>query len=139
MLYISNSELDTMKIAENMAKNAKKGDAIALSGELGSGKTFFARAFINYFSRGKEEVIVVSPTFNIVKMYDTADFTIYHLDLYRLKKVDELYELDLDNIFQNVSLVEWPALMYEIVPKNRLKSVEIRITNGYREFIVQDS
>jgi tRNA threonylcarbamoyladenosine biosynthesis protein TsaE len=128
-----------MKIAENMAKNAKKGDAIALSGELGSGKTFFARAFINYFSRGKEEVIVVSPTFNIVKMYDTADFTIYHLDLYRLKKVDELYELDLDNIFQNVSLVEWPALMYEIVPKNRLKSVEIRITNGYREFIVQDS
>jgi tRNA threonylcarbamoyladenosine biosynthesis protein TsaE len=141
MLYLSNSELDTVEIAENIAKNTKKGDIIAISGDLGSGKTFFAGAFINYFLRcqGREEVNVISPTFNIVRMYSTTDFIIYHLDLYRLKKVEELYELDIDSIFQNVSLIEWPTLLYRIAPRRRLKSIEIHFVANSREFSVEDS
>ncbi len=94
---------------------------ILLNGEIGAGKTFFSNIFINYFLKyyEKEEIQVKSPTFNIVKTYDlTKDLKIYHFDLYRIKKTTELYELDIENAFENICLIEWPDLIRDIIPYN---------------------
>jgi tRNA threonylcarbamoyladenosine biosynthesis protein TsaE len=139
MIYRSDSEEDTVKIAEEVASCTKNGDMIALSGDLGSGKTFFARAFIRYFFPPEERarVNIVSPTFNIVKIYDTPVFTIYHLDLYRLKRPEELYELDVENIFGNVSVVEWPDMIYGLRPRSSVVGIKINIDGDHREFVVE--
>ncbi|MDR1494502.1 MAG: tRNA (adenosine(37)-N6)-threonylcarbamoyltransferase complex ATPase subunit type 1 TsaE [Rickettsiales bacterium] len=141
MIYRSASEEDTIKIAEHIASHTKKGYMITLSGDLGSGKTFFARAFIKYFfpSRERAGLNVISPTFNIVKTYRSPSFTLYHLDLYRLKRIEELYELDLETIFQNVSVVEWPNLIYGLRPRESTLQIEIGFFEGnHREFTVEE-
>jgi tRNA threonylcarbamoyl adenosine modification protein YjeE len=139
VIYRSNSEEDTVKIAEDIASRTKNGDAIALSGDLGSGKTFFARAFIKYLlpPEDREGITVISPTFNLVRIYDTPAFGIYHLDLYRIKKSEELYELDLETIFRNVSLIEWPTLIYRFRPRSLMINIEIRLWEDHRDFILE--
>lgn len=139
MIYNSFSEDDTIKIAQDIASKIKKGDIITLSGDLGSGKTFFTNAFINYIllQDKMKPVNIVSPTFNIVKTYETNKFTIYHFDLYRLKHQEELYELDLDTAFQNVSLIEWPEIINNILPEKNIIKIRIEISENFREFIVE--
>lgn len=139
MIYNSFSEDDTIKIAQDIASKIKKGDIITLSGDLGSGKTFFTNAFINYLllQDKMKPVNIVSPTFNIVKTYETNKFTIYHFDLYRLKHQEELYELDLDTAFQNVSLIEWPEIINNILPEKNIIKIRIEISENFREFIVE--
>jgi tRNA threonylcarbamoyl adenosine modification protein YjeE len=133
--YWARKEVDTQRLAESLAQKTKKGDVIALIGDLGSGKTFFAGAFINYFL--KNPVSVTSPTFNLIKTYETPQFTIHHLDLYRLKTVEELWELDVDSIFQDVTLVEWPDLLYQIRISGRWREVRLKIlNNGGREILL---
>ncbi|MDR3078509.1 MAG: tRNA (adenosine(37)-N6)-threonylcarbamoyltransferase complex ATPase subunit type 1 TsaE [Rickettsiales bacterium] len=141
MIYKSFSERDTRELAERVAGGVKRGDMVTLSGELGSGKTFFARALIEYFFPPQERTSlnVTSPTFNLVKGYSTPGFDIYHMDLYRIGKVEELYELDLETIFQNVSLVEWPSLIYGLRPRDSTLEIEIRVLEDHREFILGDS
>ncbi|MDR1425619.1 MAG: tRNA (adenosine(37)-N6)-threonylcarbamoyltransferase complex ATPase subunit type 1 TsaE [Rickettsiales bacterium] len=139
MIYRSNSKGDTQAIAEDIARQTKNGTMIALSGDLGSGKTCFARAFIRYFFPREERanVNVTSPTFNLVKVYNTPVFTIYHLDLYRIKMFEELYELDIETISRNVSLVEWPDMIYRLRPKESVVRVKINIFDDHREFVLE--
>jgi tRNA threonylcarbamoyladenosine biosynthesis protein TsaE len=120
--YLIKSEKETINLAEKIAANIKRGDVIALDGELGSGKTFFVSSFIKYIYRKESQfsVDVTSPTFNIVKSYNTSSFTIYHFDLYRVKKVEELYELDFEDAFQNVSLIEWPKIAEGLLPESTI-------------------
>lgn len=134
MLYKLFSEEDTVKVAEALAKESKSGDIIALSGELGSGKTFFANAFINYFLAKNDmaKINVTSPTFNLVKVYDVGDFDVYHFDLYRIKNEKELLELDFDSAFTNISLIEWPEIAVNLFPKKQVRNVRIDICEGYR-------
>lgn len=88
MEYIINNENEMVNFAESIAKTTTVGTIILLNGDLGSGKTFFSNAFINYFNKieGKNVENITSPTFNIVKSYKTNNFNIYHFDLYRIKK-----------------------------------------------------
>src|SRR4051812_29046622 len=88
----------TERLAAIIAAQARAGDAILLSGDLGAGKTHFARAFINALTPGTEEV--PSPTFTLVQTYDAAvgsePVEIWHFDFYRLKTPEETLELDIE-------------------------------------------
>jgi len=113
---------DLEKIANNIKKITSPGDSIFLYGEIGVGKTTFARMLINkYELKNKiKKSEVLSPTFNIVFEYDIKDFTIKHYDLYRLKNVKDLQNIGLfENTEQCITLIEWPELIKE-KPLNRI-------------------
>jgi tRNA threonylcarbamoyladenosine biosynthesis protein TsaE len=118
-------EAATAAFAAHIAALARPGDVIALKGELGAGKTSFARAFIR--ARGGVEA-VPSPTFTLVQVYDLADGPIWHIDGYRLRDPEEAWELDIEDAFEGgVSLIEWPERLGSLVPARRL---EITLTEG---------
>jgi tRNA threonylcarbamoyladenosine biosynthesis protein TsaE len=111
-------EAATAALAGRVAQLARASDVLALAGDLGTGKTVFARAFIRALE-GDEEV--PSPTFTLVQAYDAPAFTVYHFDLYRLESPDEAYELGIEDAFaEGVSLIEWPDRLGSLLPKERL-------------------
>src|ERR1700688_5301802 len=96
----------TAALAAHIAALARPGDVIALKGELGAGKTSFARAFIR--ARGGDET-VPSPTFTLVQVYDLPDGAVWHFDLYRLRQPGDAWELGIEDAFRDgISLIEWP-------------------------------
>jgi tRNA threonylcarbamoyladenosine biosynthesis protein TsaE len=113
-------EAATARLARRVARLAHPGDVIALRGELGSGKTAFARAFIG-------EPDVPSPTFTLVQIYErppgeSAAARIWHFDLYRLKDPEEAVELDIEDAFaEGISLVEWPERLGLLLPAEALE------------------
>jgi tRNA threonylcarbamoyladenosine biosynthesis protein TsaE len=118
-------EAATAALAARVAALARPGDVIALKGELGAGKTSFARAFIG--ARGSAEV-VPSPTFTLVQLYEVGDSAIWHFDCYRLRDPEEAWELNIEEAFQDgISLIEWPERMAPLVPARRL---EITLSAG---------
>ena len=111
-------EAATAALAARVAALARPGDVIALKGELGAGKTSFARAFIR--ARGCGEA-VPSPTFTLVQIYDVGDAAIWHFDCYRLRHPEEAWELAIEDAFNDgISLVEWPERLGPLVPSRRL-------------------
>ena len=112
------------KLSNKIKEKISTGDTILLYGEIGVGKTTFARLFINNFEKynklKKSEVL--SPTFNIVFEYKIKDFTIKHYDLYRLKNDQEITNVGLfENIEQDITLIEWP----ELIKKKPLNRIDI--------------
>lgn len=113
------NEAATAALAARMAALARVGDVIALRGELGAGKTSFARAFIR--ARGYRGD-VPSPTFTLVQVYDTSDFAVWHFDGYRLRDPEEAWEVGVEDAFHSgVSLVEWPERFGALIPARRLQ------------------
>ncbi|MBT3358235.1 MAG: tRNA (adenosine(37)-N6)-threonylcarbamoyltransferase complex ATPase subunit type 1 TsaE [Rhodospirillales bacterium] len=109
----------TEALGRALAGLARAGDVIALWGDLGTGKTVFARAFIRALSDPEEEV--PSPTFTLVQTYDFAEGTIYHFDAYRLEKPEEAFELGIEDAFcDGISLIEWPGRLGSLLPFERL-------------------
>ncbi|MBU2533644.1 MAG: tRNA (adenosine(37)-N6)-threonylcarbamoyltransferase complex ATPase subunit type 1 TsaE [Alphaproteobacteria bacterium] len=94
-------------LAELVAQKANRGDMITLRGDLGAGKTTFARYLIRSLL-GSDEAEVPSPTFTLVQSYDTARFEVRHFDLYRISGPDELDELGFHETNDCLTLVEWP-------------------------------
>jgi len=110
------------KIADKIKKKLLLGDVIFLYGEIGVGKTTFARFLINSFENEKKikKSEVLSPTFNIVFEYEIKAFTIKHFDLYRLKNDNDIKNIGLyENLEQSITLIEWPELIKN-KPENRL-------------------
>ena len=110
------------KIADKIKKILLPGDVVFLYGEIGVGKTTFARLLINSFENQvkikKSEVL--SPTFNIVFEYDIKEFTIKHFDLYRLKNERDIQNIGLyENSEHSIILIEWPELIKK-KPSNRI-------------------
>lgn len=106
-------------LAGVVASAARPGDAILLSGDLGAGKTTFARAFIRARgARAGEPVAEVpSPTFTLVQQYAFATGMVWHFDLYRIEDASELTELGLDEALAGgIALIEWPARMGGAAP-----------------------
>ena len=91
----------TGSLAASLAVLARPGDVIGLSGDLGTGKTSFARAFIAARAAlcGAPEEEVPSPTFTLVQTYEMAGETIWHFDLYRLDRAEDAYELGIEEAF----------------------------------------
>jgi len=122
------------KIANNIKKILSQGDAIFLYGEIGVGKTTFARLLINSFEDEKKikKSEVLSPTFNIVFEYEIKELIIKHFDLYRLKDNNDIKNIGLfENSEQNIILVEWPVLIKD-KPKNRI-DLFFEYTKDYNE------
>lgn len=114
------SEHDTTRIATKFAGLIQPGDVLLLDGEIGAGKSAFARALIRAFAGA--EIEVPSPTFTLVQTYTFDALTIWHCDLYRLSHSDEALELGLDEAFEtDVSLIEWPDRLGDLAPKNALR------------------
>lgn len=104
-------EAGTARLAAAIARRARRGDVVALVGDLGAGKTVFARAFIQARAAdaGAGVAEVPSPTFTLVQVYEIGDETIWHADLYRIADPSEIDELGLDEArADGILLVEWP-------------------------------
>ncbi|MEI6573648.1 MAG: tRNA (adenosine(37)-N6)-threonylcarbamoyltransferase complex ATPase subunit type 1 TsaE [Alphaproteobacteria bacterium] len=102
-------ENDTIVFARILAPCLQKGDLITLSGDLGSGKTAFARALIRALANN-DMLEVPSPTFTFIQTYDTQKLSLIHCDLYRLREPDELIELGFDELSRDsLALVEWAS------------------------------
>ena len=113
---------DLQKITNRIKKILLPGDVIFLYGQIGVGKTTFARLLINNYENEKKlkKSEVLSPTFNIMFEYDIKDFTIEHYDLHRLKNEKEIINIGLfANLEQNITIVEWPELIKK-KPINRI-------------------
>jgi tRNA threonylcarbamoyladenosine biosynthesis protein TsaE len=122
-------EAATGALARALAALVRPGDVIALCGDLGLGKTTFARFFIR--AQLGEDTEVPSPTFNLVQTYETNVGTIWHFDLYRLESPDEAFELGIEEAFADgISLIEWPDRLGDLLPTERL---EIRLETGDAE------
>lgn len=113
------SELELARVAEHVAFMLAPGDALALEGDLGAGKTTFARALIRALSNGAA-VEVPSPTFTLVQIYTGPRFDIAHFDLYRLSEPQELLELGLDDALKRgIAIIEWPSRAEGLLPADR--------------------
>ena len=124
--FVLSSMQDTTRFGQLLAENVVAGDTILLSGEVGAGKTALARACIQarLAEIGAIED-VPSPTFTLVQVYELTNTQIWHADLYRLTSVDELYELGLDQAFEeDICLIEWPDRLGALRPEGAL-SVQI--------------
>lgn len=118
---ISNSDLDTIKIAKTLAKFLTTGDTVILTGELGAGKTKFTEGFLSYYNLQDE---ISSPTFNIVNEYKTSFSTIYHFDVYRLFDINEFYEIGGEEYFdKGICLIEWGEQIEDALPLELIKVV----------------
>ena len=134
----SHSEKDTYELGRSMAEQARPGDIFCLEGDLGVGKTVFAKGFGR--GLGIEEPIS-SPTFTIVHEYYDGRLTLYHFDAYRIDDPAELYEIGYDEYFygDGVCLIEWPSKIEELIPEG---AVYINIAkdpeqgSDYREITV---
>ena len=110
------------KIADKIKKILSPGDVVFLYGEIGVGKTTFARHVINGFENEKKlkKSEVLSPTFNIVFEYKIKKFKIHHFDLYRLKNFKDIKNIGLFENSENIlTLIEWPELIKK-KPSNRI-------------------
>ena len=110
------------KISNKIKKILSPGDVVFLHGEIGVGKTTFARLLINNYESEKKlkKSEVLSPTFNIVFEYDIKEFTIKHFDLYRLKNERDIQNIGLyENSEHSIILIEWPELIKK-KPSNRI-------------------
>ncbi len=124
MEYISQSEEETKKIAQNLAIKLKdSGGVVGLTGDLGAGKTTFAQGFAK--GLGIEERIL-SPTFILMRQYKIpgSNKVFYHLDLYRLENSSEIEQLGLMEILENqenIVLIEWAEKIYNLLSANSIK------------------
>lgn len=122
----SGSPEETRRIAADFASRLRDGDVVALSGDLGAGKTQFAQGVAQ--GLGVSEP-VTSPTFNIVFEYGSGRIKLYHFDLYRLDGPEQLEDIDFyvttDASTPGVALVEWADMFPEEMPEGAV-SVTIR-------------
>lgn len=131
--YTAYDVQDTLELAQNIESEKFPNMVICLTGDLGSGKTMFTKAFAQALEVTEE---VTSPTFNIIKEYESGEIPLYHMDVYRLDgKVDEL---GIEEYYtkKGVTIIEWADMIEEYLPKNRL-DIHIKILDEEkRRFIV---
>ena len=112
------SEAETVALAQAMAARTRAGDALLLSGNLGAGKSTFARAFIRARA-GDASLDVPSPSFTLVQTYE-LDPPVTHFDLWRLTGPDDVAELGLDAALAGIALIEWPDRLGPLAPREAI-------------------
>ena len=133
-ILISNGPLETKDLAIRLKENLRNGDVILLKGEIGAGKSHFARSLIQAAMDKIEDV--PSPTFTLVQTYYTTVGPIWHADLYRLNDHNDVFELGLIDAFgHEIVLIEWPERLGYLEPSDALKVEIIILENDKREVI----
>ena len=138
--FFINSQSEMVEFAKEIANSIEGNKVIALFGNLGVGKSFFAKNLINFLQEIPSEVL--SPTFNIVYSYKTQKGEIFHFDLYRIKHEEELENIGFfETIKSNITLIEWPQIAEKYLPKNCLKITIKNVINHHeeaREIIIEN-
>lgn len=142
MKYLSNSDIETVNIGKKLGNILSSGDVVALSGILGSGKTWFTKGIGLGFGVDPDEVIV-SPSFSLVNEYE-GRCLMYHVDLYRLNSLTDIMSIGLDDYFhdQSIVVIEWAERCPEILPSGYInvridilgeneRSIEINSDNSF--------
>ena len=118
-------ESATERLGATLAERLRVGDVVGLKGELGAGKTTLARAIIRA-AAGDRELIVPSPTFTLVEVYETPRGSFWHFDLYRLEAAEQVYELGWEEaLAEGIALVEWPERLGKLLPKHLSVTLEV--------------
>ncbi len=114
--YLSRSVADTERIAGELARTLKGGECIALHGDLGAGKTQFARGLVR--GLGGDARGVSSPTYVLLHVYETPSLTVYHLDAYRVHGADDFEQIGFEELLDQggVVIVEWASRVSELIP-----------------------
>ncbi len=108
----------TQALGARLAPYLRARDIICLSGDLGAGKTTLSRGLICALCGAQD---VPSPTFTLLQTYDGPDFGVWHFDLYRIKAPEEIWELGVEDAFdEGVSLIEWPERLEHLRPDGTL-------------------
>lgn len=134
--FISKSPEETFEIAKKFSSELKQGDIVALIGSLGSGKTIFVKGICDGLSAQQNPL---SPTFSIINEY-RGKFVIYHFDFYRIKNLEELYDIGFEDYFNNdgICLIEWADLFEEILPEEYIRvTIEFGEIENKRKIIIE--
>lgn len=124
---------DMLALAKNISLIVAPKDVLCLSGEIGAGKTTFARFFLGALGIVEE---VPSPTFNLVFVYDTNNVPVWHFDFYRLSDAREVYELGFeDALEEGITLIEWPQRILGLLPNDRI-DILISVDSSERRSII---
>ena len=116
---ILKNENQTKKIAEKISQVLLHGDTVLLKGKLGTGKTLFTKFIIRSLFG---VVDVTSPTFNLVKVYQSSQLSLWHCDFYRLKKSSESEELGVfDDLERKITIIEWPEIAKDYFQNDELE------------------
>jgi tRNA threonylcarbamoyladenosine biosynthesis protein TsaE len=130
MKVLLSNVADTIKLGEKIAQFAKKNEIICLKGDLGTGKTTLARSFIQYLTNSNK---VLSPTFPMLLTYEYANNIIWHYDMYRLKKPEDVWNLNLEDALNNgIIIIEWPEIIEYLLPEKRIEIVMKDLNNNAR-------
>ena len=127
------SEDDTIELAQNIESEKFPNMVICLIGDLGCGKTVFAKAFAQALGINDN---ITSPTFNIIIVYDGGVMIMFHMDVYRLSDVKQ--DLGIEEYFtkRGVCIIEWADLIEDILPKNRLDIKFKMIDENTRQLVI---
>ena len=123
------------KFCEKISQNLDHGNIICLFGELGSGKTTFARSIIkSIYRKNKSQAprSIKSPSFPILITYEVKNIEIYHYDLYRISNSNELFELNIfENLENSITLIEWPEIILKELKSKKYFSVKFDIIDSF--------
>jgi len=128
-IFLANEQA-TSRQASMLAKQLHAGDCITLSGDLGAGKSFFARALMR--ALGVRDHAMPSPSFSLIEEYDAADgLRVAHMDWYRLHEAEEVMMLGVHDYFQApwITLIEWPERALNVLPPD-CKHIVLRPDSG---------
>ena len=128
-------EAATERLGARLAARLRPRDVVALEGGLGAGKTTLARAILRAAS-GEPALIVPSPTFTLVEVYDTPKGTFWHFDLYRLEAPEQVFELGWEEaLADGIVLIEWPERLGRLLPKHLGVTLELANDDGRRALL----
>lgn len=115
------SPADTLALGRRLAERLQPGDVVALYGELGAGKTHLIKGICTAYAL--PEAAVTSPTFTLVNEYAGRAFPVYHFDAYRIKRIEEFFELGYEEYFygDGLCLIEWPERIEPLLPEHTLR------------------
>ncbi|MBQ3899059.1 MAG: tRNA (adenosine(37)-N6)-threonylcarbamoyltransferase complex ATPase subunit type 1 TsaE [Lachnospiraceae bacterium] len=138
-VFESFSAEDTLRFGIEMGKKVTPGTVIALTGDLGVGKTLFSKGFAE--GLGVKEP-TSSPTFTILQVYDSGRIPFYHFDVYRIADPEEMDEIGFDTYIygDGVSVIEWAELISELIPESAIHiTIEKDLEKGfdYRKITVE--
>ena len=141
LVFESSDDRETFEFARKLGEKAVPGEVVALTGDLGVGKTVFTKGFA--YGVGVRDH-VSSPTFTILQEYDDGRMPLYHFDVYRIGDVSEMDETGYEDCFygDGVSIVEWADMVSEIMPPETVwVSIKKDLQKGfdYRRIEIEDT